>query len=163
MSFCGATVWIAAALTERLRGLAAEHAPLETGGVFAGYWLRDGATAVVTDAVGPGPNACHETTAFTPDAEYHTRELARIYQQSGRLHGYLGDWHTHPFGSTRLSRADRRTLRTIMRYAPARTITPLMGVVAGDGSAWHLGLWIGRERRWLPCGTRIDEVTVREY
>ena len=74
-------------------------------------------------AIGPGPAAVHAARRFAPDADYHEHEVARRYEASGRVDGYLGDWHTHPLGRPRLSRADRRTLRLIARSSAARAPT----------------------------------------
>ena len=68
--------------------------PNETGGAFMGYW-SDPNTVVITDVIGPGPNAKHTRYSFHPDVEYHAAEIDRIYSQSGRINTYLGDWHTH--------------------------------------------------------------------
>jgi integrative and conjugative element protein (TIGR02256 family) len=124
--------------------------PLETGGVLLGYWSEDHMAAVVTNAVGPGPQAQHDYCSFIPDYDYHCAEIARIYEASGRRYTYLGDWHTHPGGSPRLSRRDRLTLRRIARHEPARVRTPLMLVVFGNDE-WRMQSWCyfsrGRFRR----------------
>jgi integrative and conjugative element protein (TIGR02256 family) len=78
-----------------MMGEAAARYPLETGGVFMGYWADD-RTAVVTQAIGPGPNAYHHRHRFAPDQEWQTTEIAEYYRASGRRETYLGDWHTHP-------------------------------------------------------------------
>jgi integrative and conjugative element protein (TIGR02256 family) len=113
--------------------------PNETGGVFMGYW-PDPCTVVITDIIGPGPNAKHTRYSFYPDAEYHDEEIERIYVVSDRLHTYLGDWHTHPNGSVRTSRKDRKTLSAIAADPEARAPRPLMAILAGNED-WKLAIW----------------------
>ncbi len=129
---------------------AIDKAPLETGGVLMGYWADD--EVVITDATGPGPRAAHHRSMFTPDADFHKDEIARLYRASGRHHTYLGDWHSHPGGGVTLSRLDERTLRTIATAAAARTPNPIMVVIAGNRKKWTPATWEARlaGKRWWP-------------
>jgi integrative and conjugative element protein (TIGR02256 family) len=120
--------------------------PNETGGVLIGYWLKNSEGVVITEAVGPGPCSKHEETRFIPDWSYHESEIARFYEESGRMHTYLGDWHSHPYSSTRLSITDRRTLLKIAKHKEARVPTPLMAVI-GTNDPPTIQVW-----RYLPSG-----------
>ena len=77
--------------------------PQESGGILMGYWVVQPTEAVITDVIGPGPGAIHRDTSFLPDAEYQADQVARRYEASGRLHTYLGDWHSHPNAGPHLS------------------------------------------------------------
>ncbi len=101
-------------------------------GVLVGYSLSGSEGIVITDAIGPGQCATHGRTCFVPDCLYHELEIGRLYEESGRLHTYLGDWHTHPYSSTKLSLTDRRTQVTIAKHSEARVRTPVMVVVGKD-------------------------------
>ncbi|WP_422674264.1 Mov34/MPN/PAD-1 family protein [Billgrantia sulfidoxydans] len=118
---------------------ATEGYPFETGGILVGY-LTEGVT-VITRVIGPGPNARFDRDRFFPDSLYQERVLASIYETSGRLYTYLGDWHTHPDGITKLSRTDRRTLRRIARTKSARIHEPIMMLLAGGPESWKAGLF----------------------
>ena len=72
-----------------------------------------------------------------PDAVYQQKQIAKIYQESGRRVNYLGDWHTHPGTAPYLSWRDRRTLRHISRTGSARQSNPVM-LVLGYGQPWHV-------------------------
>ncbi|GAA1150716.1 Mov34/MPN/PAD-1 family protein [Nocardioides aquiterrae] len=101
--------------------------PLETGGILLGKPGPDG--HVVTDLIGPGPEGRHERYGFTPDSDWQAEQVAARWATDSNLH-YLGDWHTHPGGSTRLSRLDRSTARDIAAYEEARQPNPFMLVLA---------------------------------
>jgi integrative and conjugative element protein (TIGR02256 family) len=90
------TAWIDAAALDQARHHAHERHPLETGGLLLGWTDDATGDAVVADIIGPGPAADHRRTSFLPDNDWQRAELARRYAASGRLHGYLGDWHTTP-------------------------------------------------------------------
>ncbi len=118
--------------------------PKETGGVLMGYMAdRD---MVVTSVVGPGPKAVHGSYSFTPDYDFQEAEIARIYEATGRKAAYLGDWHTHPDGSDRLSVADRKTLKAISNCREARIENPLMVILWGR-EKWRVTAWRGWRSR----------------
>jgi integrative and conjugative element protein (TIGR02256 family) len=133
-------VWIPAYVLDEMSHCAMEKFPNETGGVFIGYWNMQLTEAVITNVTGPGPNAVHELSAFTPDSEFQESEIAEYYRRSDGLHTYLGDWHTHPEGDLSLSPTDRRTLRRIGEHKDARLEIPLMGILTG-ASTGHLKVW----------------------
>ena len=150
-------VWFGSRDLAWMAGEAARMAPLETGGVLVGYGgPRDG--YLVTAVVGPGPDAVHERHRFVPDAAFHTREVARLYRESGRTEVYLGDWHSHPDGEAYLSSTDRRTLRAVAQSEEARSPCPIMVVLGGRTGAvraWHLTPHRARWRlRPVPCAVR---------
>ncbi|MGK2860241.1 MAG: Mov34/MPN/PAD-1 family protein [Thermoanaerobaculia bacterium] len=130
-------IWLSLGDQAALLRAAELASPNETGGALLGF-RGDGGGLVVTAIVGPGPRAVHEPTRFVPDHVHHEEEIARHYAESGRLHVYLGDWHSHPGGSCALSRADRRTLGRIARTADARMPHPIMLIVGGSGDHWRI-------------------------
>lgn len=134
------TAWVADATIEAMIAEAERAYPLETGGVLVGYWTSRFDQVVITNATGPGPRARHLRDSFVPDADYHEREIARYYEQSGQLHTYLGDWHTHPDRTATLSRRDHRTLGTIAACPSARAPAPIMAILRG-GTGWSLHVW----------------------
>lgn len=127
----GSVVWFARDAIAMMRREAERTFPNESGGVLLGYSDATNSALVVTAFVGPGPLARHGRSAFVPDHRYHEEQVAQIYSASGRVHSYLGDWHSHPDGSLRMSAADRRTLARIARFREARMSRPIMVVIAG--------------------------------
>lgn len=134
------TAWIPEGVLESIVNETVKTLPLETGGVLLGYWAESHSEVVITHAVGPGPLAIHSEDSFHPDTDYHTSEIARIYEASGRLYTYLGDWHSHPDGRPCLSHRDKTTIRKISKYTPARALVPLMAVV-GTNPEWMMVVW----------------------
>ncbi|HEY0995641.1 MAG TPA: Mov34/MPN/PAD-1 family protein [Gemmatimonadaceae bacterium] len=140
-------IWLPHEVFMRIAHEATRVAPNETGGVLLGYWVRSadspgGPEVVVTEAVGPGPGAVHERSWFIPDHAYQEREIARLYEASGRMATYLGDWHAHPDGPAALSTRDLATLRRIASAPAARAPRPIMLLLTG-GKPWIAHAWFG--------------------
>jgi integrative and conjugative element protein (TIGR02256 family) len=131
--------WVRKTIVEEMTVEAERAFPAETGGVLLGYWARPHEELVITRLIGPGPNAVHKASGFVPDADYQEAEIASCYAESGRLHTYLGDWHTHPNSLPDLSRKDRRTFASIAHHSEARMPVPVMAVLGGP--PWALKIW----------------------
>lgn len=141
------------AVLDELEREAERTFPNETGGVLLGYRdCEDAALVQVMFQIGSGPNAVHERHRFEPDSAWQQDQIALAYVQSGRIATYLGDWHSHPKGSLRLSKLDRDTARRIARYKQARARRPIMLVLCGGPENWNAaghcaGRWCLRSTR----------------
>jgi integrative and conjugative element protein (TIGR02256 family) len=136
--------WLSRGVLREIHAVSDSSYPHETGGVLMGYWVSTPQEVVITAIIGPGPNAVHRRHDFLPDHDFQSERIAEIYQSSGRMETYLGDWHTHPQGSARLSCTDRMTLRRIRRTVAARTPWPLMLIVSGSRHTWVVNVWCYR-------------------
>ena len=154
------TAWISKQIVREMLIEAERVTPLETGGVLMGYWTQAPDEVVITWASGPGPRALHRKYRFVPDADYHDTVVAHHYEASGRLHAYLGDWHTHPKSSPRLSWQDWRTLSRISRHEAARVATPIMAIAAG-GPVWDMAVWRTPRLRLRPLVVEFSPVALR--
>lgn len=141
------------AFDEMLRE-AGSRFPMETGGVLLG--VATSSDVWIDMIIGPGPASQHSATRFVPDADFQQREVARIYEASGRRVEYLGDWHTHPGGSAALSWTDHRTLRRIALDPDARQARPLM-LILGHGGPWKPAAWRYAGTAWYqPWGRAVN-------
>lgn len=131
-------IWIAACALAEIELDAQRSAHHETGGVLAGYHAGDGSRAtIVTHVLGPGPGARHAKSRFEPDSAWQEQQIAELYERSGRVTTYLGDWHSHPHGRPRPSPLDHKTARTIATTHSARSPRPLMVIIGWRRDAWE--------------------------
>ena len=65
---------------------------IETGGQLFGFWTSTG-IPVVLYAIGPGPNANHQSTFFNQDVNYLVNVGNILLQRYGLQH--IGEWHSH--------------------------------------------------------------------
>ena len=123
-----------------------DAAPNETGGALMGYASEDG--VVVTEVINAGPKAVRTPTRFIPDEEYQLAQIATVYERSGRIHTYIGDWHSHPGGLSAYSRIDRSALTVVSGSSDARCEEPVMIILGGE-PPWTVMAWRYDPGRWL--------------
>lgn len=158
--------WVERSVFQTMSELATHCQPYETGGCLLGYWVKPLEEVVICDIIGPGPNAYHSKNKFVPDDEWQSSEIAKVYTDSGFLVSYLGDWHSHPgYASADLSWRDRKTLRRIATYSPARIPHPIMGIIA-KGESWFWKIWCYHLKEYgiFSIGTKqqINEIRIYE-
>jgi integrative and conjugative element protein (TIGR02256 family) len=131
------TLWLPESSVEAMVNEARRTAPLESGGVLLGWHDGNGVELTVARVLGPGPQAMHKRTRFSPDDNWQREQIAIAYHESGRTVSYLGDWHSHPGGTDIPSRRDERTARRIARSRSARARHPVMLILSGGAEVWH--------------------------
>lgn len=146
---CQINIWLPQATISKLIEIANFSYPNETGGSLMGYINKDNLDIAVTDIINPGPKAVHKRYSFVPDYNFQEKKIKSIYFKSKRYHTYLGDWHTHPDGSSSLSNTDIKVLKNISEYAPARMPFPIMILLSGNKNKWKIKTWQLRDRKIL--------------
>jgi len=146
---------------EEMKLLANTSFPYETGGMFMGY-VADNGEVIVQTLIGPGPGAKHGMHHFEPDSTYQQRQLEKHFLASDGCMTYLGDWHTHPLGTTELSSTDKHTLANIAATPSSKVAHPVMGVLAGSAENWRLDAvqFLGTTRRWLMRQYRLRHLKI---
>ena len=143
------TIWITNAVLAGIDVEAARKHPLETGGLLMGYHCSDG-SVVVTDLIGPGPNADHQPMEFEPDYAHTSAEIDRLWQR-GDYTVYVGEWHTHPNNVALPSQQDVGVLRKIRSEPESCCPKPVMLIRGG----WQTCVW-----RLLD---RVEQMEIKPY
>lgn len=117
----------------------------ETGGIFLGYRNISEAIEhwVITDVVGPGLSAKHGKFTFTPDYQYHNEESKRHFKNTKGKEYYIGDWHTHPNASPRMSWLDKITILRNAKRANHTDNRSLMMIIGGQLVSHNTVSYIG--------------------
>lgn len=147
------TIWIDLRTIQEIIAETARTLPLETGGMLIGYWSDDTRDAVIVDTIAPGPAAIHARAAFVSDGEWQQQRLEEIYRHSGRIHTYLGDWHSHPHGEAAPSPRDRHTARVVAAEQHARAPHPITLIVAASPSL-AVSAFVRRRRRLVDASVQ---------
>lgn len=119
---------------ERLKALAAERDPFETGGILLGVLSDD--VPWVTRVIEVPPLHPHPSRYELPEGVTHAI-VAEARLRDPRL-GYVGDWHTHP-GDTGPSALDLRSLARLARRAFRRgEPPPILVIIRKSAAGWLL-------------------------
>lgn len=120
--------WIDNGALHKMRQEGMIHFPLETGGSLMGYRTKNG-DVVIVDVTGSGPDAIHERYNFQCDASWIQKQINKVFDETDGMIHYLGDWHTHPGGSTELSDMDKKALKLIVDTPEAFSPCAIMVVL----------------------------------
>lgn len=120
------TVFVAAGVAARLHAL--PRRPWEIGGWLLGYWTEQRSAVFVTHATPPAHRGTPWGVRISGNG--HRERFDEAWQATGGLVTFLGDWHTHPRGSTDPSLCDARAARQLSEEACYGTPTPVIAITA---------------------------------
>jgi proteasome lid subunit RPN8/RPN11 len=100
--------------------------PNETGGMFAGYISEDGHEAIVELLV--VPSKTESTYASFVRETDGMEQMWRELSEQGLT--YLGEWHTHPKGTTQYSNTDYQAMVGIANDRNVALATPLLFIIS---------------------------------
>lgn len=127
---------IATARTEVRRGARSMAPNIETGGMLLGAF--DDATGVVhVDRVtGPSPDSFMSATYFHHGIEGTEERVRAEVERTASTTGFVGFWHSHPYGLARPSPTDEQGMASIV--APdGTTRRALMMILGGKEETWQ--------------------------
>lgn len=128
-------------LLEAVR-LAREHFPNEVGTPLVGEYTDDGTEARVT-TIGPLTTDSGGTRfTFTRGVSGLRGFFARLFSSSqGRVH-YVGEWHSHPGGSTTPSATDDANMTAIAKDERALCPECVLVILAVDPTRVSTGVFV---------------------
>jgi integrative and conjugative element protein (TIGR02256 family) len=97
---------IRAHVAKEMRERLIHAAPKETGGLMIGVIHSKRRIIYVTRIMDPPPDSEGTYSGFRRGTRRLPQTVNRIKKASGDLLGFVGDWHTHPRGSGRISSTD---------------------------------------------------------
>lgn len=142
--------WIAKDIISLAEHWANQKFPYETGGMLLGY-IAENNDPVITNLIGAGPKAIHQTNYFLPDAEYQQHQLNTIFYETSGQVTYLGEWHTHPLSDPVPSGLDKQTLMRIAKAPESCIEQPLMMILGNGNKKWNAALFQSRSKMKLFC------------
>ena len=137
----GWTIHTDALLREKLFNLRKQRLPKETGGVLIGAYDMHRNNIYIVDAISSPPDSMELQTAYVRGTQGLSEEVQKVrVATAGMLH-YLGEWHSHPDGSSLApSRDDRKLLAWLQEVAEGDG-TPTIMAIVGDARrlTFHVG------------------------
>ena len=123
--------------------LAAELAPLETGGLVLGRYTAGRTVLTVTALLPPPPDSLHGRTNFVRGV-VGLREAVHYARSEDATVYVAGEWHTHPGGAPTPSGPDHRHMKGFAWRGLFGCRSPMLLIVGGDagaGAPWSATLY----------------------
>ena len=125
---------------QRVRQLRTENLPNETGGVLLGYFDLPNASVYLVDVLPAPADSQGDPSGFTRGIDGLSADVKRVSERTGGIVDYVGEWHSHPPGSSaRPSTADMDQMASLA-CALHRDGLPAVMLIAGeDEERWMAG------------------------
>lgn len=100
--------------------------PSETGGVFVGCANYKTKTIHVTDLIQAPADSKANPVCFFRGVKGLPEAINDVNESTGNQLGYIGEWHTHPFGPNGLSATDANTIKKFKKdFSELQTPLPV--------------------------------------
>lgn len=110
-------------LLEKLTKIAKTHYPKECGGFLVGYYSDCFCTLNITDFILP-KEFNSSSVNFTRSTIGIKETLNHFFESKG--HYYVGEWHTHPNGSSQYSLTDLHAMVEIVNCDTVQISNPIL-------------------------------------
>ena len=115
-------------LIDQFELLGREHYPNEFGGFLIGTYTSDSRILSITDMILPKQ---YEGLpySFYRSSEGTEKTLKEFYEQEPRKY-YVGEWHTHPNGTTTYSQTDLNAMISIEQCPTVKINNPILLIIS---------------------------------
>ena len=112
----------------KIESLALKHYPKEFGGFLIGYYSDDLKTLVLTDVLSPNEYRSHRAL-FERSTGGIKEKLLELFKLNKKRY-YVGEWHSHPNGSSRYSSTDLNAMQSIANSETIRIKNPILLILS---------------------------------
>lgn len=123
-------------LAETRRGVRERGAAIETGGMLIGAFDEAAEVAYVDLVYGPPPDSALAASYFDHGTDGTQAQVEYQRERSGKVLGFIGIWHTHPYGPARPSSTDKAGMTQILRFDSVGR-RALMIILGGNKRVWE--------------------------
>lgn len=116
-------------LIDKLTSVGMKNYPHECGGFLVGYYSEDKLTLYITDFLLPTKDK-KSRFLFERSVQGLKERLYKLFQNKG--HFYIGEWHTHPNGSSAYSQTDLNAMIEIADCDTVNITNPIL-LILGIG------------------------------
>lgn len=111
-----------------MSSIAINHYPNEYGGFLVGYYSSNRKSLTITDFIKPTKYKSHQFI-FERSAEGIEKKLNELFNSKNKQY-YVGEWHTHPNGSTMYSNTDLNAMINIANSDYIRITNPILLIIS---------------------------------
>ncbi|MBA7590881.1 hypothetical protein ES708_33023 [subsurface metagenome] len=125
-----------------MRSTAQQYFPNEIGGICLGSYSYFGTEeANITEILVP-QYSTSSNSLFTRKVRGINKTIKRRYCASNGNVIYLGEWHSHPFGSSEYSELDRRSIKAIAENKHVAIFHPILCIMHHSNPKWTESFYV---------------------
>lgn len=124
---------------------------LESGGIIIGYYDSQENALKITDLTWPQENDICERFRFIRKEKGHQEQMDKLWEQSGYMKSYLGEWHTHNQSRPIPSFVDRSNWKVISKRS--HNFDERFFIIIGKT---YTGVWTVRDKKVQKMGEWDD-------
>lgn len=141
-------VTIADELLEKISGYGVKAFPKEFGGFLMGYYSDDFKMLTITDSILPKLYT-GTPSVFVRSIQGVEKMFEAFYVKKPSQY-YVGEWHTHPNGSTQYSQTDLQAMIAIGKEDMIRIKNPVLLILSvGKSSVLDFQLYLYENKKLL--------------
>jgi integrative and conjugative element protein (TIGR02256 family) len=127
-------------LRNKIRRFREERLPLETGGVLLGYFDQTLGSVYIADALPAPADSKGGESEFSRGVEGLQARVEEANRRTGKVVGYIGEWHSHPRGVAPIaSTLDIRLMVHLALVLHQDGLPALMLIVGDETEQWLSG------------------------
>lgn len=119
-------------LIEEISDIVKKYYPKEFGGVFLGEYSSNMDTVHINEVI--TPRKFHNSRfLFIRYPKFINKKIKEAFDKSHGQNIYIGEWHSHPNGTTNPSPVDISTIKNISTNKKVNINSPIMSILTYDG------------------------------
>jgi len=119
-------------LLNKLGTIGTKHFPNEFGGFLLGNYSKDFKSLLISDYILPEKYKAHPTL-FERSIEGIVSRFRKIFKEKNQY--YVGEWHTHPNGSTMFSQTDLNAMIETVECDTVHIKNPILLILSVSQTA----------------------------
>lgn len=125
----GFRLTVDSSLLDEIYSQARKHYPNEFGGILIGNYSTCGKVATITEICAPTKYS-NSRVLFKRFVDNLNKRLSYLFKISNGETIYVGEWHSHPNGSSSYSSTDLNSISEIAKDSNVQISSPLMIIVS---------------------------------
>lgn len=125
-------------IENKISRLRIEHLPAETGGIIIGYIDNKIKSIYIVDITESPPDSKSSTTEFVRGTDGLNEYLQKVRTRTSNNCDYIGEWHSHPVGSS--SNPSQTDLTSLTEFAEIMKTDglPILMIIIGEDIAFNI-------------------------
>lgn len=125
-------IYLDKGLENKIRDIRTKAFPNETGGILLGYYDFNVSAIVIVDILPAPKDSIASPVSFERGVDGTKEQIQKITKLTGDMVGYIGEWHSHPPGSSANPSNDDYFQLIFLSLGMAEDGLPAISLIVGE-------------------------------